>query len=119
MLCKEVRHTGITVTDMNEAVEYWTFMGFSIFDKGKAYGRFAKAITGKPVHIEWVKMTHEKDCTMIELIKYEPDIGVPFHIALTVKDIGQFGVKNPGIDACGRKIKYVKWGDLTLEVVQE
>lgn len=118
MLVTEVRHIGITVDDLEEAEEYCALLGFIRFSKGKCDGKFAKKLTGKEVMIEWVKMQNMVDRSMIELIKYTPDIGIKTHIALTVKNIFQFGVKSPAIDSAGRKIKYVNVGDLTLEVVQ-
>ena len=119
MLCKEVRHIGITVDDLQEAEEYWTLMGFSPVEYGRICEPAAQKITGEKTVIDYIKMTHSNDNSVIELIKYEPDINIPFHISLTVKDIKQFGVSDYYIDVDRRKIKYVKWGSLTIEVVEE
>lgn len=118
MLVKEVRHFGVTVDNLVDAVETFIMMGFIVYDKGTASGEFARKLTGHKTKIEWYKMEHPDSFDKIELVTYTPKINVDFHIALTVKDIGQFGVKTYAVDKAGRKIRYVKYGGLTLEVVQ-
>jgi len=122
MLIKEVRHIGITVSDLCGAVEFWELLGFYVIDKGKIKGKTAKKITGQETEIEYVKMQSylvDTNDTVIELVTYTPDIGVKFHIALTVNDIRWF-VNGGGYyrDKQGRKIRYVSWGETTIEVVE-
>ena len=47
MLIKEVRHIGITVSDLCGAVEFWELLGFYVIDKGKIKGKTAKKIQKK------------------------------------------------------------------------
>ena len=119
MLVEAVRHIGVTVYDLDEAEEFWALLGFLPFDRGRCKGKFAKDLTGRDVKIEWVKTMGLPGTPVIELIKFTPDIGVNLHIALTVKSIAQFGVENPAVDKWGRKIKYIQWGELILELVEE
>lgn len=118
MRITEVRHFGVAVTDLHKAVNDFLEMGFTIFEKGICGKDFSKKITGKDTTIDYVKLQSPIDCTMIELLKFTPDIGVPFHIALTVSDIGWFDVKEPAVDRSGKQIKYVNRCGIIFEVVQ-
>lgn len=123
MFVKEIRHIGITVKDLEEATEFFELLGYYVIEKGKLNNRDAKKITGKETKIEYIKMQSyhiDTNPLCIELITYKPDIKIKFHIAISVNNIEQFLDNGTYYtDKKGRKVRYVNYGGLTLEVVEE
>jgi len=123
MLIKEFRHIGIAVKDLEDATEFFELFGYYVIEKGNLSKRDAKKITGKDTKIEYVKMQSyyiDTNPVVIELIKYTPDIDIKFHIAVSVDNIEHFlDEQIYYTDKKGRKVRYVNYGGLTLEVVQE
>ena len=96
---KEIRHTGIVVTDMEKALRFYRdLLGLKVVKDSREEGDYIDSITGlSRVRLWMVKLTAD-DGSMVELLQYlsHPqealdnhqicDIGCS-HIAFTVDDI--------------------------------
>ena len=137
-----VRHTGIVVQDLDEAVKFWTeVFGFEVVNSLLEEGPFIENLLNLPkVKVHTVKLACE-GYSMIELLKFVNNSGGNkwlgtvattgiTHIALTVENIdaitrklGQYGFKplNPiGLSNNGEVyVCYVEtFEGLLLELVQ-
>jgi len=94
-----VRHTGIVVSDIEKAINFWVdLLGFEVQTDKLERGEFIDILLGlKNVSVRTVKLTAE-DGTLIELLSFDSHKelelwkGSPFtngitHIALNVKNI--------------------------------
>ena len=99
MAIKNIRHSGIVVTDMDRAVEFYVgLLGLEVVIDFVEKGEFIDTISAdKGIDLRMVKMTAE-DGGMIELLQYRAhpmkrhadnklyEIG-PAHVAFTVEDV--------------------------------
>ena len=94
-MIKNIRHVGIIVNNLNEAIDFFKKLGFKDYKSDIESGSFiSNLVKIDNVKIEWVKLSYNE--FIIELLKYHshpnekivqtPQIGSS-HIAMTIYDI--------------------------------
>ena len=69
-MIKSIRHTGIVVTNLNKAIDFYSALGFEVKSKSIEEGEFIDQVTGlNGVKLEWVKLNAADD-NLIELLYY-------------------------------------------------
>lgn len=111
-----IRHYGITVQDLGKTERIFGALGFKAFSRGKETKEFMQKVTGQECTCEWVKLEDEEG-NVIELIKYNPDIGIKCHLAVSVKRISDYA-EDFGIGKDKVKVKYKPYDGVMLELVQ-
>ena len=114
----KIRHIGIPVERLTEAVEYWENKGFNIISSKTERGVYIDKIHGNVapnIELLIVKMKNQEG-QCIELLKYSaPSIG-KFHIALEADKMPK------GIDYVitpeGHKIAYTPGPEILIELVE-
>ena len=112
-----IRHFGMTVKDLRKTETTFVALGFAVISRGRENKEFMKKLCGEECTCTWVKLEDE-DGTVIEFAKYNPDIGVKFHMSVSVKKIEDYNVKEFATNHNKRKIKYQPYEGIMLELVQ-
>ena len=105
------RHFGIVVTNMKKSLEFYeNLLGFKIIKENDESGEYLdEMLSLKNVKVKTIKMSINKDSTLIELLQYSTpkssliekrinDLGAS-HFSLTVKNLDEFylNLKQEGI----------------------
>jgi len=142
---KSARHTGVVVSDLNRALDFYGgILGLEVVGRKKEKGPYIDLVVGiKDVELEWIKM-RTQDGYVIELLNYlsHPDtfsaaepsksnrMGCS-HVAFTVNDIDSLYEKltaegfacnsSPQVSPDGKvKVMYAHDPDgIILELVQD
>jgi catechol 2,3-dioxygenase-like lactoylglutathione lyase family enzyme len=94
-MVKEIRHSGIVVTDREKALEFYEALGFRLVAKGGVPGSLTKKLLGIEKRIKYIKMAIPNENTTIEFyIDKELHSKISAtktfnHIALTVTNINE------------------------------
>jgi len=69
-MIKNVRHTGLVVRDIDRALEFYSALGFTLWNRDTEKGSFIEQVTGIPdVRLEWAKLKGH-DGFLLELLQY-------------------------------------------------
>ena len=77
-MIKSLHHINIVVKDLEDAVSFFVFMGFSVFERKELSGGWIDSVTGlRDVRAKYAGLKHEAVSTAIELLQYINPEGDP------------------------------------------